>query len=142
MRKQAKMGLLEQPVLVHPLPVPVQVTHCTTCTGTPLTCTGIGYPLHPCTGTAQLVPVHPTGFCPEIFDFGVFTHFSSTNHLQFVPYQKSTMESTQNNSKCGLESMKTLFSQVRAFPPKSKSKYEIRVLIFLTLNLNLFLYVV
>ena len=105
----------------------------TTGTGTTLTCTDIGYPLpfgigtglsgtgtdcplHPCTGTAQPVPVHPTGFCPEMLDFAFLTHFSSTNLLQFVPYQKSTMESLQNNSKSGLESMKTLFSQVRAFP--------------------------
>ena len=51
----------------------------TTCTGTPLSCTGTGCLLHTCTGTpltctgtAQSVPVHPTGFCPKIFDFGIF----------------------------------------------------------------------
>ena len=92
-------------------------------TGTTLTGTGTSYPLPVGTGTSlsgtgttPLVPVPPTGFCPKMRDFGIFTHFSSTNLLQFVPYQKSTMQSTQKNSKGGLESMKTLFSQVRAFP--------------------------
>ena len=85
-------------------------------TGTCLSCTGTDCPLHPYTGTDQPVPVHPMGFCPKMRDFAFLTHFSSTNLLQFVPYQKSTMESLQNNSKSGLESMKTLFSQVRAFP--------------------------
>ena len=84
-------------------------------TGTGLGGTGTDCPLHPGTGTTQLVPVPPTGFCPKMLDFCIFTHFSSTNLLQFVPYKKSTMESTLNNSKSGLESMKTLFSQVRAF---------------------------
>ena len=85
-------------------------------TSTGLSCTGTNCPLHPCTGTAQPIPVHPTGFCPKMRDFAFLTHFSFTNLLQFVPYQKSTMESLQNNSKSGLESMKTLLSQVRAFP--------------------------
>ena len=85
-------------------------------TGTGLNGTDTDCPLHPCTGTTQPVPVHPTGFCPKMRDFAFLTHFSSTNLLQFVPYQKSTMESLQNNSKSGLESMKTLFSEVRAFP--------------------------
>ena len=105
----------------------------TTGTGTTLTYTDIGYPLpvgtgtglsgigtdcplHPCTGTTQPVLVHPTGFCQKMRDFAFLTHFSSTNLLQVVPYQKSTLESLQNNSNNGLESMKTLFSQVRAFP--------------------------
>ena len=85
-------------------------------TGTGLSGIGTDCPLHHGTDTTPLVPVPPTGFCPKMRDFGIFTHFSSTNLLQYVPYQKSTMESTQNNSKSGLESMKTLFSQVRAFP--------------------------
>ena len=87
-------------------------------TGTGLSGTGTGTdcPLHPGTGTTQLVLVSTMGFCPKMQDFGIFTHFSSINLLQFIPYKKSTMESTQKNSKSGLESMKTLFSQVRAFP--------------------------
>ena len=64
-------------------------------TGTGLICTGIDCPLHPCTCTAQPIPIHPTGFCPKMRDFAFLTHFSSTNLLQFVPYQKSTMEYTQ-----------------------------------------------
>ena len=69
-------------------PMPVSI-------GTTQTYTGTDCPLHPCTGTAQPVPVHPTGFCPKMRDFAFLTHFSSTNLLQFFPYQKSTMESTQ-----------------------------------------------
>ena len=84
-----------------------------------------------------LVPVPPTGFCPEIRDFGIFTHFFSTNLPQFVPYQKSTMESTQNNSKCGLESIKIPFPQVRAFHQNPNQKNEVRVLIFLTFSLQI-----
>ena len=38
-------------------------------TGTDLSGTGTDCPLHPCTGTAQPVPVHPTGFCLEMFNF-------------------------------------------------------------------------
>ena len=91
-------------------------------TGTSLSGTGTDFPLHHGTGTTPLVPVPPTGFCLKMRDFGIFTHFSSTNLLQFVPYQKSTMESTQNNSKRGLESIKIPFPQVRAFHLKSKSK--------------------
>ena len=128
----------------------------TTCTGTALTCTSTGYTMKGCTGTG--LTCTDTGFPQPLFSpcvpvqldlyryrcsfsarkcsgFCIFTHFSPTNLLQYVPYQKSTMESLQNNSRSGLESRKTLFSQVRAFPPKSKSKYEVRVLIFLTLNL-------
>ena len=127
-----------------------------TCTGTGSTCTSIGYSLLGCTGTGSTCtgtgwPLPLFSPCVSVqFDlyryrcsisarkcsgFCIFTHFSSTNILQYVPYKKSTMESLQNNSKSGLASIKTLFSQVRAFPPKSKSKYEVRVFIFLTLNL-------
>ena len=84
-------------------------------TGTGLSGTGTDCPLHHGTGTTPLVSVPPTGFCPKMQDFGIFTHFYSTNLLHFVPYQKSTMVSTQNNSKCGLESIKINFPQVRAF---------------------------
>ena len=56
-------------------------------TGTSLGGTGTDCPLHPGTGTTQLVPVPPTGFCPKMRDFGIFTHFFSTNLLQFVPYR-------------------------------------------------------
>ena len=78
--------------------------------------------------TASWVPVPLFGtvpirdFAEKMLDFSIFIHSSSTNLLQFIPYQKSTMESTQNNSKGGLESMKTLFFQVRAFSPNRKSQ--------------------
>ena len=85
----------------------------------------------------SLVPVPPTGFCPEMLDFGIFTHFSSTNLLQFVPYQKSTMESIQNNSKCGLESIKIHFFKLGLFTKIQIKKNEVRVLIFLTLSLQI-----
>ena len=75
-----------------------------------------------------LVPVSICDFAPKMSGFGIFTHFSSINLLQFIPYKKSTMESTQNNSKGGLESMKTLFSQVRAFSQiENHKKDEVRV---------------
>ena len=76
-----------------------------------------------CTGTCSTC----TGTCAH-FLLGMFriliffSHFSSTNPLQYFPYQKSTMESLQNNSKSGLESMKIYFPKVRTFLPKSKSK--------------------
>ena len=121
----------------------------TTCTGTALTCTGIGYSLLGCTGTgcplpifAPYVPVQLNLYrykcsfsARECSGFCIFTHFLSTNLLQYFPYKKSTMESLQKYSKSGLESMKIYFPHVRTFLPKSKSKYEVRVLIFLTLNL-------
>ena len=80
--------------------------------GTNLSRTNTTCPLHHGYQYHSLVPVPLTSFCPENVGF---LHFSSTNLLQSIPYRKSTMESTQNNSKDGLESMKTLFSQVRDF---------------------------
>ena len=91
-------------------------------TGTNLSGTGTTCPLHHGYRYHSLVPVPFTGFAQKTLGFGIFTHFSSTNLLQFIPYQKSTMESTQNNSKCGLESMKTLFSQVKAFSSNQEHK--------------------
>ena len=93
-----------------------------TSTSTSLSGTGTTCPLHHGYLYHSLVPIPLTGFAQKTLDFGIFTHFSSTNLLQFIPYQKSTMESTQNNSKGGLESMKTLFSQVRAFSPNQEHK--------------------
>ena len=69
-------------------------------------------------------------FAQKMPDFAFFTHFSSTNLLQFVPYQKSTMESTQNNSKCGLESIKSIFLKLGLFTQIQIKKNEIRVLIY------------
>ena len=135
----------------------------TTCTGTPLTCTGTSYPLHnlyrytldmyryrlptaylyryrlptaylyryssTCIGT-------PYGVLPRnVRDFA-FSHifhpqlFSNSSHIKNPPWNLP-----KNNSKCGLDSIKSIFPQVRAFHLNSKSKYEVRVLIFLTLNL-------
>ena len=85
-------------------------------TSTSLSGTGTTFPLHHGYRYHFLVPVPIHDFAQKMSGFGIFTHFSLINLLQFIPYQKSTMESTQNNSKGGLESMKTLFSQVRAFP--------------------------
>ena len=97
-------------------------------TGTSLSGTDTTCPLHHGYRYHFLVPVPIRDFSQKTLDFCIFIHFSSTNLLQSIPYQKSTMESTQNNSKGGLESMKTLFSQVRAFFPNGKSqKYEVRV---------------
>ena len=67
------------------------------------------------TSTTLWYRYHLRVFAHKTLDFCIFIHFSSTNLLQSIPYRKSTMESTQNNSKGGLESMKTLFCQVRAF---------------------------
>ena len=71
-------------------------------TGTSLSGTGTTCPLHHGTGTTLWYRYHLRVFAHKCWIFVIFTHFSSTNLLQFVPYQKSTMESTQNNSKCGL----------------------------------------
>ena len=90
---------------------------CTSLSGTGTTC-----PLHHGYWYHFLVPVPMRDFAQKMLDFSIFIHSSPTNLLQFVPYQKSTMESTQNNSKGGLESMKTPFSQVRAFSPNRKSQ--------------------
>ena len=54
--------------------------------------------------------------------------FSSINLLQFIPYQKSTMESTQNNSKSGLSPIKPLFLKLGSFPKIKIIKDEVRVL--------------
>ena len=97
----------------------------TRCTGTRSTCTGTcwpppifaqGVPIH-----VQPVPVHVLVSCLGCWDFCIFTHFSSTNLLQYIPYQKSTMESHQNNSKSGLYSIKIHFPQVRTFLPKNQN---------------------
>ena len=69
-------------------------------------------------------------FAQKMRDFAFFTHFSSTNLLQFVPYQKFAMESTQNNSKCGLESIKSIFLKLGLFTQIQIKKNEIRVLIY------------
>ena len=105
-------------------------------TGTSLSGTSTTCPLHHGTGTTLWYRYHLRVFCPKMLDFGIFTHFSSTNLLQFVPYQNSTMESTQNNSKCGLKSIKIHFTQVRAFHQNPNQKNEVRVLILLTLSLQ------
>ena len=78
------------------------------------------YRYHLPTASWVPVPLFGTGTTYEFLPikrwfFFIFIHFSSTNLLQSIPYRKSTMESTQNNFKGGLESMKTLFSQVRPF---------------------------
>ena len=126
MQHYVKTRLLEQQVPVSFKPVMVQVT----------LCIPISVQLNLYRYTLRVFAQNNAGFC-------IFTQFSSTNLLQFVPYQTSTMESTQNNFKCGLELIKTLFSQVRAFPQNPNQKNEVRVLIFLTLaSSNLFLYVV
>ena len=78
-------------------------------TGTSLSGTGTTCPLH------HGYRYHLRVFAQKTLDFCIFIKFSSTNLHQSIPYRKSTMESTQNNSKGGLESMKTIFSQVRAF---------------------------
>ena len=122
MRKHVKLGLLELHVPVHVQHVPIHVGHCW------------GVPVH-----VQHVPVHVvhclffqhvyrysltcTGTCarflPEnVWDFAFLLIFSSTNLLQYIPYQKFTMESLQNNSKSGLELMKIHSPQVRTFLPK------------------------
>ena len=43
--------------------------------GTGLSGTSTDCPLHPGTGTTQLVPAPPTGFCPEMLDFWHFHTF-------------------------------------------------------------------
>ena len=106
-------------------------------TGTSLGGTGATCPLHYGTSTTFWYRYHLRVFAQKCLIFGIFTHFASTNLLQFVPYQKSTMESTQNNSKYGLESIKIHFSQVRAFHPNPNKKNEVRVLIFLTFPLQI-----
>ena len=79
-------------------------------TGTSLSGTGTTCPLHHGYRYHFLVPVPIRDFAQKMSGFGIFTHFYSINLLQFTPYQKFIMESTKNNSKGGLESMKTLFS--------------------------------
>ena len=93
-------------------------------TGTTLIGTGATCLLHHGYRYHFLVPVPIRDFAQKTLDICIFIHVSSTNHLQSTPYKKSTMESTQNNSKGGLESMKTLFSQVRAFSPNQKSRKD------------------
>ena len=80
---------------------------------------------------------HLRVFAKKMRDVSFLTNFSSTNILQFVQYQTFTMKSTQNNSKCGLQSIKIHFPQVRAFPQNLNQKNEVRVLIFLTLSLQI-----
>ena len=94
----------------------------TTLSGTITTCIlHNGYRYH------SLVPVPLAGSAQKMVDFTILTHFSSINFLQFIPYQKSTMESTQNNSKSGLESMKTSFLKLGLFLKIKITKDEVRV---------------
>ena len=51
--------------------------------------------------------------------------FYNSSHIKKPPWNLP-----KNNSKCGLDSIKIHFPQVRAFHLKSKSKAEVRVLIY------------
>ena len=100
-------------------------------TDTSLSGTGTTCPLHHEYRYHFLVSVPIHNFAQKTLDFCLFIHFSSTNLLQSIPYKKSTMESTQNNSKSGLESMKTSFLKLGLFPQIKIIKEEVRVLFFL-----------
>ena len=86
--------------------------------GTGTSMTGTGYPLPVSTGT-DLSGTGTGTFCPEkcgILHFSLIFHppiFSNSSHIKNPPW---------NNFKSGLESMKTLFSQVRAFPQNPNKK--------------------
>ena len=97
-------------------------------TGTTLSGTGTTCLLHNGYQYYSLVPVPLAGSAQKMADFAILTHFSSINLLQFIPYKKSTMESTQNNFKSGLEFMKAYFLRLELFPKIKITKDEVRVL--------------
>ena len=78
----------------------------------------------------------PYGFLPRnMMDFA-FSHiflpqlFSNSSHIKNPPWNLP-----KNNSKCGLDSIKIHFPQVRAFNLKSKIKRMRLRFLFITLNL-------
>ena len=113
--------LLEASVLVPlgPVPVPELFCQCGTGTTSPLH-NGYRYPL--------LVPVPLAGSAQKMADFVISLPFFFNKPLQILPTSKLTMESIQNNSKSGLGSIETSFSQVGLFPKIKIIKGEVRVL--------------
>ena len=80
------------------------------------------------TGTNFLVSVPLAGYAHKMADFAISHPFFFTIPPQILPTSKPTMESTQNNSKSGLEPIKTPFSQLGLFPKIKIIKGEVRVL--------------
>ena len=76
-----------------------------------------------------LVLVPFCGFCPEMVDSSISHSVFFNKPPQIHPTSKSTMESTQNNSKSGLAPIKKPFFLKLGLFPKSKiTKDEVRVL--------------
>ena len=97
-------------------------------TGTTLSGTGTTCHLYYRYWYHFLVPVPLASFAQKMSGFGISHPFFFNIPPQIHPTSKPTMESTKNNSKRGLESIKPLFLNLRLFPQNQNHKDEVRVL--------------